>query len=152
MSFFVGGLVPPAVQEGHFDDGEFVFGVVGEFGDDCVDGVDHSCELGAHVGSVEVVVDCFQPSDVVVGVRDEVDRQIGSSCVFLGVVGFHHLVVGEAEVAEGGGSQQQDQKQKRCQSAHNSIKRYIDRVTNKIRLHGIYEKYRFFYIQRKTVE
>ena len=97
----IGGLVPPPVEEGHFNDGELVFRVFGEFADDGVDGVLHSCELCPHVSAVEVVVDCLEPSDVVVGVGDEVDGEGSIGGAGFMVVLFEHVLVVETEAAVG---------------------------------------------------
>lgn len=97
----VGGLVPPSVEEGHFDDGELVFGVLRQFADNCVDGVLHSCELRPHVAAVEIVVDSFEPSDIVVGVGNEVNGEGGIGRVDFVVVLFQHLFVVETKTALG---------------------------------------------------
>lgn len=88
-------MVPPSVEEGHLDDCELVFGIVGKLGHHGVDGVLDSCELGSHVSPVEVVVDCFEPSDVVVGMGDEMDSNTWPVFgVLLIVVLLHHVLIG----------------------------------------------------------
>ncbi len=67
----VGGLVPPPVEEGHFDNDELVLGVLCEFSDHRVDDILHSCELNVVFGSVVILIDCFEPSDVIMGVWDQ---------------------------------------------------------------------------------
>jgi hypothetical protein len=106
-SFVVRGLVPPPVEEGHFDDRELVFGMLGEFGDHGVDGVLHPGELGAHVGSVVIVVDCFEPSYIIMRMGDEVDGQVGAILgVCLVVMLLHHLLVSKSESRQSAGDEQ----------------------------------------------
>lgn len=102
----VSGLVPPSVEEGHFDDGELVLGVFGQFADNRVDGVLHSCELGPHVPAVEIVVDSLEPSDVVVGVGNEVHGERGIGGIGFMVVLLEHFFVVETKTALGRCQQQ----------------------------------------------
>jgi hypothetical protein len=94
ISFLCSGLVPPSVQKGHLNDSELIFWMFSEFLDDGVDGVLDSSELGSHVSSVEVVVDCLEPSDIIMGVGDEMNGK-GRSVfgVFLVVMFLHHFLV-----------------------------------------------------------
>ena len=71
----IGGLVPPTVEKSHLDDGKLVLGVFREFADNGVNSVLDSCELGAHVSTIKVVVNCLEPPDIVVGVGNEVDGE-----------------------------------------------------------------------------
>ena len=102
----LGGLVPPAVEEGHLDDRELVVRVIGELLHDSVDRVLHPRELGAHVGPVEVVVDRLEPAHVVVRVGDQVHGQVLPLPVLLAVVLSHHLLIVEPQSREGAARQQ----------------------------------------------
>ena len=48
-----------------------------------VDGVLHSCPLNVAVPSVEVVIDCFEPADIVVRVSHKMDsKHVGDNWFF----------------------------------------------------------------------
>ena len=95
FSLFFWGLIPPSVEESHFDDSKFVWRVIGKLGDDGIDGILDSCELCPHVSTVVVVVDSFEPSYIIVWVWDEVDCETGPVFgIFFVVMFLHHVLVG----------------------------------------------------------
>jgi hypothetical protein len=72
--------------------------MVCQLGNHSVDGVLYSSKLRPHVSSIEVVVDSFEPSDIVMRVGDKMDGE----CRAIGGVGFmvmlfHHLFIVESE-------------------------------------------------------
>lgn len=67
------GIIPPPVKESHLNNREFVCGIERQFSHNRVDNVLNPCFLGDLIPSIEVVVDCFQPSNIIVGVWNQID-------------------------------------------------------------------------------
>ena len=66
-----------------------------------IDGVLNTCKLSSHVSSIEVVIDSFEPSDIIMGVGDEMNGEVGSiDWIFLVMMFFHHFLVCKSEVGE----------------------------------------------------
>lgn len=108
---FFCGLIPPSVKEGHLDNRELVFGMVGEFLDDGVDSILNSCELSSHISTIVVVVYSFEPADVVMGMGDEMDGESRPIFgIFFMMVLLHHFLVVISQSSEACGNQAADDK------------------------------------------
>jgi hypothetical protein len=102
LPLLICGLVPPSIEEGHFHNREFILRVFVEFAHDSVDGVLHACELGAHVAAVEIIIDCLEPPDIIMGMGYDVDCHIrGIRIRGLLMVLLHHLLVLETKRTRG---------------------------------------------------
>ena len=91
-------LVPPSVEKGHFNDRKCIFSILAEFAHNSVNSVLHSCELSLHVSSVEVVIDCLEPSHIIVRVRNEMDgQQLSITLIRFIVMSLKHFLVMPSE-------------------------------------------------------
>jgi hypothetical protein len=81
------GLIPPPVQKGNLNNGELVSGVFGQLLNNSINGILHTGQLRRHVTTIIVVIDSLEPSNIIMGVWDEVDGDAGCGLSFkVGVV------------------------------------------------------------------
>ncbi len=99
ISLCITCLIPPSVQESHFNDGKLISSVLAQLFNDRVNCVLDSSQLSLHVASVVIIVYCLEPSNVIVRVGNQVDCDLRVSFLLqIGMVmmRLHHFLVLEA--------------------------------------------------------
>ncbi len=96
LALLISGLIPPPVKEGNLHNRELVLRMFVKLTDDSVNGVLHSCKLGAHVASVVIVINRLEPSNIIMRMRDDMDSDFRPIWIRnLLMVFTHHVFVVE---------------------------------------------------------
>lgn len=97
ISLLVSCLIPPSIKECCLHNGKFVFSMFVKLAHHSVNSVLYSCELSPHVSAVIVVVYCFEPSYIIVRVRNQMNCDTRSIRVkWLFMMFFHHFFIVES--------------------------------------------------------